>query len=168
MSTDHIMARRLTNREWFDIKDRLCRRSSSIKRHRSSNYAHTYILNTTTYYKKTPLYYAWKNEHMDVMKYLICHGADVSCNDKDGLTLLHYASSKGYIDLMQLLIKHGANVNMKDAAGWTPLHIASFRNNIDVIRILIEHGAYINAMNISGRTPLSWATPNSEAIKLLS
>jgi ankyrin repeat protein len=69
----------------------------------------------------TPLHKASENGHIDAMRLLINHGANINKKDNDKWTPLHEASWNGNIDAMQLLIDAGADVNEKDNTGWTPL-----------------------------------------------
>jgi ankyrin repeat protein len=47
---------------------------------------------------------------MDLARFLLEQGADVSAESKDGKTPLHLASSSGHMDLVRFLIEQGADV----------------------------------------------------------
>jgi ankyrin repeat protein len=87
------------------------------------------------------LEWASSNGHLDVVKCLIAHGADVhSEND----VALQCAASNGNLDVVEFLIAHGADIHVNNdyALRW-----ASRNGNLDVIECLIKHGANIHASN---------------------
>lgn len=57
----------------------------------------------------TALHLAAYGGHIDVVKFLINAGADVSAFDFPGLTALHWAAYKGHKDIVSLLLENGAN-----------------------------------------------------------
>jgi len=116
-------------------------------------------------YYVTPLVAALAEEHFEVARLLLSHGAMVNFRGHDELTPLHSAAYYGQIDVVRLLLRHGADVNSRDKLGGTPLHntgaISDYRkgpdvpqNLADVARVLLEHGADPNARNFLGWTPL--------------
>ena len=60
---------------------------------------------------RTPLLAASFKGHLDVVQFLIGHGADLNSVDKYGLTPLHGASLNGHVDVVQFLIGQGADLN---------------------------------------------------------
>lgn len=48
--------------------------------------------------------------HLDVVKLLVSHGADVMCKDKRGYTPLHAAATSGQSDVVKYLLKLGVEV----------------------------------------------------------
>jgi ankyrin repeat protein len=68
----------------------------------------------------------WRKEwgKVDLARFLIEHGADVSAKDKNGLTPLHWAvqGGVGNVDLARLLVEHGADATAWDNDRSTPLH----------------------------------------------
>lgn len=57
----------------------------------------------------TALHLAAYGGHIEVVKFLIHAGADVSAFDFPGLTALHWAAYKGHKDIVALLLENGAN-----------------------------------------------------------
>ena len=54
---------------------------------------------------------------VDVIKYLIEHGADINMQDNAGCTALMRASYSGYVDLVLYLLDQGADKSIKDFQG---------------------------------------------------
>jgi ankyrin repeat protein len=126
----------------------------------------------------TSLTWAAYYGHVNSLRLLLEHGADVHSRDKDGRTPLHDLvwggeSFKGdRPDIARLLLKHGANVNARDNKYRTALHVAvSERPDLlDIIRILLEYGADVDAKDEDGCTPLqvSLERGGEEVTQLLS
>ena len=107
----------------------------------------------------TALDVAVLDNNINLINFLLEHGADVNSTTKNGYTALLVASTpySGNFDVVDTLIKHGADVNAKSfVEQWSPLLLASANAFPDesVIRRLVEAGARINDSNIYGVTPL--------------
>ncbi|KAH9990939.1 ankyrin repeat-containing domain protein [Russula vinacea] len=88
----------------------------------------------------TPLREACKAGALDIMQWLLNHGADVNAQGLWLLTPLH--SYRGTSEGIRLLLKHGANMDAEDDQGRTPLQLALERGEPnDVATCLKEHGA---------------------------
>ena len=111
----------------------------------------------------TPLQLASRNGHVEVVCFLLEHGADVTARDKSGLTALHYASENGHKEVIRILVKHGADVRAQNEKGDTPLHNASVNGRVEVACILIELGAVVSAQNKNGSSPLHEAARTQQA-----
>lgn len=80
----------------------------------------------------TPLHYAAKYGHAEVVELLIQHRAQVNALDGVGCTPLHYAALNGHKDVVRILLERGnALINFKTYGGWTPLHLAVQRTIFD-------------------------------------
>ena len=103
--------------------------------------------------RPTPLHLASSGGHIDTVRLLIEHAADVNAQDERNSTPLHFASSKGQTETVQLLIDRGGDIHARDESHSTPLHLASSTGSIEAVRILIDHGADIDAEDDDGQTP---------------
>jgi ankyrin repeat protein len=56
----------------------------------------------------TPLHWAARNGHRDVVQFFIVKEAGVNARDGEGQTPLSYAQEQGYTEIVELLRKHGA------------------------------------------------------------
>jgi ankyrin repeat protein len=103
----------------------------------------------------TPLHFASDMGHVEVARFLLEHGADVTALNMQGETPLHLASKWGRVEVADLLIERGADVTLKDDSGSTPLHAATtLGGNAEIARLLIERGADVTVKDKNGWTPL--------------
>ena len=114
-----------------------------------------------------PLTVAVLGRNLDIVRFLLAHGADVNAEAKDLLgTPLHCAAFRGHKAMVELLIARGANVNAKGGEGWlfergTPLHTAAWMfGDPEIAELLIAAGADLNAKDEDGCTPLHYAADN--------
>merc|ERR1711953_692485 len=108
----------------------------------------------------TPLHWASRNGHREVVKLLISRGARVSAKNRGDDTPLHNAAQCGQIEVLQTLIKSKAQVNAQNEHGNSPLHYACFNNHISVARLLVQNGALVSLCNKYNQTPIEKARPN--------
>jgi len=92
-------------------------------------------------YGAKPLEYAcWYNGDINLVKFLVEHGADVS-----GLSLKR-ACQKNKLEVVEFLLQNGARsfVNMTGRYDKeTPLYSACRNNNLDMVKLLLDNGAVI-------------------------
>ena len=112
-------------------------------------------VNATTNDNSTPLMIASKKGLVNVVTFLIEHGANVELQDNNGETALHYAVDS--CDVLSFLIRNGADVNSRTYYKYTPLIIASRKGLVNVVTFLIEHGAKLDLQDKEGRTALHHA-----------
>eukprot|EP00730_Choanoeca_flexa_P005777 TRINITY_DN12020_c1_g1_i8.p1 TRINITY_DN12020_c1_g1~~TRINITY_DN12020_c1_g1_i8.p1 ORF type:complete len:1180 (+),score=177.83 TRINITY_DN12020_c1_g1_i8:115-3654(+) len=89
----------------------------------------------------TPLHFATKRGHDDIVRTLIQHGCYVDARDEDGATALHYAVSSGRAQVMDILLEHGCNVDAADRARQTPLFKACRSAQPSAVARLLAAGA---------------------------
>ena len=74
---------------------------------------------------KTPLHAASSRGHVDIMRWLLDHGAHAEYPDETHWAPLHYAVFGG-VEAVQLLLDHNADINLRDGEGGTLLFGALF------------------------------------------
>lgn len=100
----------------------------------------------------TPLWAASTGGHLDIVKTLIAHGAEVNKATLTQSTPLRGASFHGYLKVMDYLLKNGAEIDTPNCIGQSPLCIAAMRGKIDAVKFLIEKGANRHQSTINGYT----------------
>jgi ankyrin repeat protein len=108
--------------------------------------------------ESTPLHLSSREGHVDIVRFLVEHGANTSAQDQLGQTPLHVASWNGHLDIARILVEHGANASAQDLRGSTPLYSASANGHLDIARFLVEHGANTADQDRHGSTPLHSAS----------
>ena len=121
-------------------------------------------------YGFTPLFAAVEyHSHVDVLKYLVFHGADVNariCCE----TPLHFAACHSDANVVKCLVSLGADINEPDEFGGTPLHhVAETFSDMELWEFLIFHGADVNVKRNDGWTPFLIAAKKNtiEVLKYL-
>jgi RNA polymerase sigma factor (sigma-70 family) len=114
---------------------------------------------------------------IEVLEYLIAHGADLNSVSKHpmNVTPLHAALFGRQTEAARILVRSGADVKPKRGgkgwprAGWTALHYAAGFGFADLARTFIDHGAEIEAQDDNGKTSLQIAveTAHQEIVDLL-
>lgn len=99
---------------------------------------------------RTLLHYAIGNEnpesqHVDIVKFLVEHGADVNKQTEHAASPLHLAAANGNVAIARILLAHGAKVNVSTLDhGPTPLDEALIHGHADVAKLLVDAGAGSN------------------------
>ena len=131
--------------------------------------------------QETPLHYALWEDAIKGPQYLIQHGADVNCKEKNGASALHIAAGKSLryhngsryyypADLIKLLLEHNARLESRDKKGATPLLYAAMNSQFKNLQKLMKYGADINARNYRKKTALHIlmeAYPYNDTLKCL-
>ena len=114
---------------------------------------------------KTALEYATSRGHVEVVRLLLDHGADI--NAQGGAALLQ-AVLHHHLEVVKLLLNHGAEVNVRGRDYCTtPLQLAIY--HVEIIKLLLENGADVNAKGRFDETALQQAVSHGhwEVVKLL-
>jgi len=114
-------------------------------------------LNAKNQHGMTPVRLAVCFGYLEIVKYLMEHGADIKGT-------LHLAAKTGQYDMVKYLVEqYGEDVNQFDGEA------LMYASGTDVVRYLVEHGAKINIQDEWGRTPLHWHAErkNLETIKYM-
>ena len=112
----------------------------------------------------TPLIIAAHNGHLNSVKILLKHGAEMETRGTlkieneviEGCTPLWAAAATGYLklDVVKLLIERNADVEGRTSTDSTPLRVAAHDGHLDVVRCLVESGADVNARTQYEATPI--------------
>ncbi len=105
------------------------------------------LVNSKNSFGRFPLEMAASTGQVEIVRFLLKHGADVKMN-RNGATALHMAALYGgKTELISLLLKNGADMNARTANGQTPLNLAVIGKQKAVADLLLDRGAEINLEN---------------------
>lgn len=90
----------------------------------------------------TALQAASQNGHLEVIKVLLRHNADVEIEDKDGDRAVHHAAFGDEPGVIHALAQSGADMNARNKRRQTPLHIAVNKGHVHVVKTLLELGSH--------------------------
>jgi uncharacterized protein len=111
---------------------------------------------------QTALMWAVAEQHGDVARALIEHGADVRARSNSGFTPLMFAARQGDLEAVKMLLAHGADVKETASDGISVLHVATVRGHVALAEFLLDQGADPNAAG-AGYTALHWAAGTWES-----
>lgn len=83
----------------------------------------------------TPLMEAASAGHVEIIKLLISHNADVNAQSSTGNTPLMYACAAGHVDAVKELLAAGANIEDHNENGHTPLMEAASAGHVEVAKV---------------------------------
>jgi ankyrin repeat protein len=148
--------------------------SSNSPLHAACSAGHVYVVKTLLDHNAdvnvgsiTPLYNAYSEEHLEVVKLLVANGA--VCK-KDLMSDMHLYSYLGQADkIIECAMCDKESVNCKDLSGKTPLHVACMHGHVHAVRQLLKLGASVEMRDKGGWTALHHAADRGyvEVIKPL-
>lgn len=95
-----------------------------------------------------------QNGHLDVIRVLLDHNADIEIEDKDGDRAVHHAAFGDEPTVIELLAKAGGDLNARNKRRQTALHIAINKGHFNVVKTLLELGCHPSLQDSEGDTPL--------------
>jgi ankyrin repeat protein len=104
----------------------------------------------------TPMYWAARNNHVEVVRVLGELGADPDLGRfGDSETPIYTAAWRGHLEVVRALGELGADPNRRRTDdGTTPLFYAAWNIHVEVVRVLGEFGADPNIPSFSDKTPI--------------
>ena len=107
-------------------------------------------VNAKSNYNQTPLQYAARLGHKEIVELLLAHGADVNyVGENWDSTAAEHAMKSNHTEIVRMLISKGADIS--------PLHFALYMKDEAKVRSLIEGGADVNRRKPNGSTYLNSA-----------
>ena len=118
----------------------------------------------------TPIEYACRNGHTDIVKLLLDNNCDVL--DNDGFShALHCACKGGFVDIVDLLLRYNCNINQCcPRTNQSPLIVACYRNKEAVVKLLLSYKACdVNIIDCNNRNAFHYASREgqSDVVELL-
>eukprot|EP01124_Arcella_intermedia_P021051 TRINITY_DN2878_c0_g1_i2.p1 TRINITY_DN2878_c0_g1~~TRINITY_DN2878_c0_g1_i2.p1 ORF type:complete len:866 (-),score=256.85 TRINITY_DN2878_c0_g1_i2:93-2690(-) len=123
-----------------------------------------------------PLHFAVGHGRLEMTKFLVDQGAELSPQDVSGSTPLHLACIRGETEITEYLLGKGALVDLANDEDFTPLHLACQHGKIGSVTKMLEAGANPNERTEDGTTCLQLVCDGSlieknetieEVVKLL-
>ena len=107
---------------------------------------------------RTSLHLAAENNHAEMVRLLLRHGALMEATSDGNWTALLNAAKNGHAKTVDALLSCGANPNARTSSGMTALHWAAELGHLPVVtRILEEPKAWKNSKDSFDSTPLARA-----------
>ena len=88
--------------------------------------------------KETPIFLAVNKNDINIVKELVCKGADIKKRNKADMSPLMFCCKNNFQTIAEYLIKKGADVNEKNILGDTPLKLAQTNGNEELALKLIK------------------------------
>lgn len=95
--------------------------------------------------------------HLNIIKLLVEHGADLNHHTRNLSTPVRAACFDGRLDIIRYLVDHGANINFANAYNNTCLMITAYKGHAEVVEYLLENEALPNEQANCGATALHYA-----------
>lgn len=120
--------------------------------------------------ESTPLNWAARSGHIQMVVFLVQNGANPTTFDVEGFSTIHLSTMFGHSIVTAYLLAKGLDANMKDKNGVTPLMFAAQRiHSRDPAQLLLTFSARMNVQDSKGNTPLHYcvAFNNVTVMKIL-
>ena len=98
---------------------------------------------------------------MEIVKYLVERGANVSSKAILFESVLHYAAACGSLEIFKYLVERGADVHCKNTWNVSILHYAAQSGSLELVKYLVENGADVNCKDKWTKSVLHYAAKSS-------
>jgi ankyrin repeat protein len=116
------------------------------------------IVNAQNNDYRTPLHCAVEHGFVEIIKFLLQHGALPFVWDRLDHTPLHMAVQREKLEITNIFLEHlrlhAIPIDIRGAYLRTPLHEAVIAGNLALVKMLIAYGANVNERDRYGSTPL--------------
>ena len=106
---------------------------------------------------QTPISLAAEYGHLNVVRCLTGHGADLETKSCEGWTPLSLAAADGELEIVRFLADHGADLETRDRMDRSPVSRAALYGHLKVVEFLTGRGADMESVDIRGHTAISLA-----------
>ncbi|CAG2111662.1 unnamed protein product, partial [Medioppia subpectinata] len=108
----------------------------------------------------TALWVASSGGHLNIVRCLVEHNANVNHWTKTQSTPLRAACFDGRLDIVKYLVEHNADIHLSNKFNNTPLMISSYKGHLEVVEYLLSLGTDPNTRALCGATALHFAAEN--------
>ncbi|XP_046558660.1 serine/threonine-protein phosphatase 6 regulatory ankyrin repeat subunit B-like isoform X2 [Haliotis rubra] len=106
----------------------------------------------------TPVMWAARWRHRDMVELLVSRGADVSLVDDDGNNTLHWACWRGDRKTVEFVLSlDRVDINSRGGGSWTPVMWAARWRHRDMVELLVSRGADVSLVDDVGDNTLHFA-----------
>ncbi|XP_067677279.1 putative ankyrin repeat protein RF_0381 [Haliotis asinina] len=116
----------------------------------------------------TPLMRAAENGHLELMKFLVSRGANVSLANTLGDNTLHLACENGPLKVVQYILS--LDVVDINSRGWkkrTPVMLAGFTGRVSIVDVLVRKGGDLTLVDEDSNSILHLACEGGQGIMAL-
>jgi len=107
---------------------------------------------------RTPLHWACRGVHFEIVQHLVQVGAAINAADINGMIPLHNVAARGHVDAARLLITNGADLDQQSIYdSGTSLHYATNGGFEDIFSLLLNNEAQTGLQDNLERTSLHLA-----------
>lgn len=169
---DHFDYIKLLVEKGANVNARICGKASTAAECKGDSTETRTIFTMQWLYEDgaTPFLRAAQSGDVQLMKYLLDHGADPKIKTSQGETALAVAAGIGWVDgvtfewseaenleAVKMCLDLGIDVNAADDMGRTALHGAAHKGRVKVIQMLADAGANLDAHDKGSRDTISGA-----------
>ena len=98
-------------------------------------------MNNIDTYGQSPIFYAAREGHLEVIKRLVSYGGDPDLVDNNRQTPIYYAIKGNRIDVVEYLLQNNAKTGNIDHKNQTPYQFAKKSNKPAIVELLKKYNA---------------------------